>query len=50
MHTLCCKDLKRATLPDTFFCVKNMTKMKNHADVIHSITQTLFSPNCSLIK
>ena len=29
-----------------FFCVKNMTKMKYHADVIHSITQTWFSPNC----
>ena len=40
IYTLCCKDLKRAPLPDIFFCVKNMTKMKYHADVIHSITQT----------
>ena len=40
IFSLCCRDLKRAPLPDTFFCVKNMTKMKYHADVIHSITQT----------
>ena len=37
---------KRAPLPDIFFCVKNMPKMKYHTDVIHSITQTWFSPNC----
>ena len=34
VYTLCCKDLKRAPLPDIFFCVKNMTKIKYHADVI----------------
>ena len=32
--------LKRAPLSDIFFCVKNMPKMKYHADVIHSITTT----------
>ena len=41
VYTLCCIDLKRAPLTDIFFGVKNMTKMKYHADVIHSITQTL---------
>ena len=40
VYTLCSKDLKRAPLPDIFFCVKNMPKMKYHADVILSITQT----------
>ena len=32
--------LKRASLPDILFCVKNMPKTKYHADVILSITQT----------
>ena len=36
VYTLCCKDLERAPLPDIFFCVKNMTKMKYHTDVIVS--------------
>ena len=40
LYTLCSKDLKRAPLPDIFFCVKNMTEIKYPADVINSIMQT----------
>ena len=37
VYTLCCKDLKRAPLPDILFCAKNRTKIKYHTDVIHSL-------------
>ena len=50
IYTLYCKYLKRAHLPDNYFCVLNLPQMKYHDCGIHSIKQTWYYHLCVIVS